>query len=107
MVTARNVAVLIVAGMLGAGSTQGQADKPSTVAPTGEQQRSGESVAVLFEKAVQAERTEGNLDAAAKLYEQVVSQAASDRKLAAEATLRLGKVQVKRKQPEAAVKAFQ
>lgn len=64
------------------------------------------SVAVLFEKAVQAEKTEGNLDEAAKLYGQVAEQAASDKKIAAEATLRLGKIQLKKGQKEEALKTF-
>jgi hypothetical protein len=106
------VAVVVVAGLLAAGPARGrQADKPARAGegapPAADARQPGESVAVLFEKAVQAERTEGNLDAAAKLYEQVASQAASDRKLAADATLRLAKVEIKRKQPAAALKAFQ
>jgi Tol biopolymer transport system component len=45
----------------------------------------------LFQKALILERTEGNLQEAIKLYEQIVQNFASDRKLAAQALLQMGR----------------
>jgi Tol biopolymer transport system component len=44
----------------------------------------------LFQKALLMERTEGNLQEAIKLYQQIVEKFAADRKLAAQALLRMG-----------------
>jgi Tol biopolymer transport system component len=45
----------------------------------------------LFQKALLMERTEGNLQEAIKLYQQIVEKFAADRKLAAQALLQMGR----------------
>ena len=48
-----------------------------------------ESVSVLLQKAIYAEETEGNLESAIKLYEQIASDAATNRPMVAQAQYRL------------------
>jgi Tol biopolymer transport system component len=49
-----------------------------------------ESISVLLQKAIFAEETEGNLDAAIKIYEGIVKEGESNRPLVAQAQYRLG-----------------
>lgn len=51
--------------------------------------RSAESASVLLQKGIFAEETEGNLDAAIKIYEQIAAEAAANRAVAAQALYRL------------------
>jgi hypothetical protein len=49
-----------------------------------------ESLSVLLQKGIFAEETEGNLDAAIKIYQQITAEAATNRSVAAQAQYRLG-----------------
>ena len=49
-----------------------------------------ESFSVLLQKGIFAEETEGNLDAAIKIYQQIAAEAATNRSVAAQAQYRLG-----------------
>lgn len=51
--------------------------------------RAAESLSVLLQKAIYAEETEGNLDSAIKLYEQIKTEGVSNRSLIAQAVYRL------------------
>ncbi|MCK4626796.1 MAG: tetratricopeptide repeat protein, partial [Phycisphaerae bacterium] len=56
----------------------------------------GESVSVLLEKGVFKEETAGDLDAAIKIYKQIVEDAKANRKYVAEAHYRLGMCHLKK-----------
>jgi len=49
-----------------------------------------ESLSVLLQKGIFAEETEGNLDAAIKIYQQITAEAATNRSVVAQAQYRLG-----------------
>jgi len=57
-----------------------------------------ESPAMLLEKAVFAEETKGDIDAAIKIYRQIIDDAQANRKHAAQAHYRLGTCLLKKKQ---------
>ena len=63
----------------------------STVAAT-----AAESLSVLLQKGIFAEETEGNLDAAIKIYEGIVKDGEANRSVAAQAQYRLGVCLVKK-----------
>ena len=62
--------------------------------------------AVLLEKGIYLEETAGDLDAAVKVYQKVVEQAAAGRKYAAEAQYRLGSCYLKQKKIDLAVETL-
>src|SRR5215831_13529135 len=64
-------------------------------------------LAVLLEQGIYQEETAGNLEAAAKTYQQIVDQATFGRSLAAQALSRLAALQIKQKQLEAARKTIE
>ncbi len=68
---------------------------------------SAESPAQLLEKGIYQEETEGNLDAAIKIYRQIVTDAKETEVLAAEAQFRLGQCLLKQGKESEAVAAFQ
>lgn len=68
--------------------------------------KSNPAAAVLLQKARYAEETEGNLDKAIDLYEQVLSEAAEVERLAAQAAYQLGLCYVKKGENDLAVKYF-
>ncbi|MDA1278225.1 MAG: tetratricopeptide repeat protein [Verrucomicrobia bacterium] len=65
-----------------------------------------ESISVLLQKGIYAEETEGNLDAAIKIYEEIASESEANRALVAQAQYRLGRCQVKKGHGSAAAEAF-
>jgi hypothetical protein len=65
-----------------------------------------ESISVLLQKAIYAEETEGNLDAAIKIYESITKGADANRSLVAQALYRLGLCELKRGKREDAEAAF-
>jgi Tol biopolymer transport system component len=65
-----------------------------------------ESISVLLQKAIYAEETEGNLDAAIKIYEGIAKESDANRSLVAQALYRLGICQVKKGSKEDALTAF-
>ncbi|MBI4660063.1 MAG: tetratricopeptide repeat protein [Verrucomicrobia bacterium] len=65
-----------------------------------------ESLSVLLQKGIYAEETEGNLDAAIKIYEGIVKEGEANRSLVAQAQYRLGVCQMKRGKTEDAAVAF-
>ena len=65
-----------------------------------------ESLSVLLQKAIYAEETEGNLDSAIKLYEQIATEGAANRALIAQAQYRLAVCFQKQGKKELAVAAF-
>ncbi|MBI4657492.1 MAG: PD40 domain-containing protein [Verrucomicrobia bacterium] len=65
-----------------------------------------ESLSVLLQKGIYAEETEGNLDAAIKIYEGIVREADANRSLVAQAQYRLGVCQLKKGKKEDAEAAF-
>ncbi|MBI4657496.1 MAG: PD40 domain-containing protein [Verrucomicrobia bacterium] len=66
-----------------------------------------ESLSVLLQKGIYAEETEGNLDAAIKIYEGIIKEAEANRSLVAQAQYRLGMCYHKKGKKEDAVLAFQ
>ena len=52
--------------------------------------RAAESFSLLLQKGIFAEETEGNLDAAIKIYQQITAEAATNRSVVAQAQYRLG-----------------
>ena len=58
------------------------------------------SLGALLQSGVYQEETVGNLDAAAKIYQQLLDQAGTNRAYAAQAALRLGMIQLKQKQTD-------
>lgn len=65
-----------------------------------------ESLSVLLQKAIFAEETEGNLDAAIKIYEGITKESDANRSLVAQAQYRLGLCHVKQGKKSEAVAAF-
>ncbi len=65
-----------------------------------------ESPSVLLQKGIFAEETEGNLDAAIKIYEQITAEGAVSRSVVAQAQYRLGVCYQKKGQKEEATVAF-
>jgi len=65
-----------------------------------------ESLSALLQKAIFAEETEGNLDAAIKIYEGIVKEAEANRSLAAQAQYRLAVCYQKKGSKEQAVAAL-
>jgi hypothetical protein len=65
-----------------------------------------ESLSVLLQKAIFAEETEGNLDAAIKIYEGIAKDGEAKRSLVAQAQYRLGVCQFKKGQKSEAAAAF-
>lgn len=68
--------------------------------------KSNPAAAALLQKARHAEDTEGDLDKAIGLYEQVLVEAAEVERLAAQATYQLGMCHLKKGEPDAAVQYF-
>ena len=64
------------------------------------------SAAVMLEKGIYTEQTLGDLDAAVKIYRQIVDQAKTNRKYAAQAQYRLGMCYLKKKQSADAIREF-
>jgi Tol biopolymer transport system component len=62
-----------------------------------------ESFSVLLQKGIFAEETEGNLDAAIKIYEQITAEAAANRAVVAQAQYRLGVCYQKKGNKEQAI----
>jgi len=65
-----------------------------------------ESLSVLLQKGIFAEETEGNLDAAIGIYQQITTEAAANRSVAAQAQYRLGVCYQKKGNKEQAVSAL-
>ena len=65
-----------------------------------------QSVSELLEKGIFTEETVGDLDAAIKIYEQIVAEAAKNRSYAAQAQYRLGMCYLKKGKKDDAVAAF-
>ena len=65
-----------------------------------------QSVSELLEKGIYTEETVGDLDAAIKIYEKIVAEDQANRKLVAEAQLRLGQCLMKQGKKEEAEKAL-
>ncbi|MDA1277704.1 MAG: tetratricopeptide repeat protein [Verrucomicrobia bacterium] len=65
-----------------------------------------ESISVLLQKGIYAEETEGNLDAAIKIYEGIVAESEANRALVAQAQYRLGICQLKKGKKNEAEVAF-
>ncbi|MDA1277455.1 MAG: tetratricopeptide repeat protein [Verrucomicrobia bacterium] len=68
--------------------------------------QAAESLSVLLQKGIFAEETEGNLDAAIKIYEGIVKEGESNRALVAQAQYRLGVCRLKQGKAEEAAAAF-
>ena len=66
-----------------------------------------ESASVLLEKGIFAEQTRGDLDAAVKIYKQILADDEANRKHVARAQFRLGMCYRKQKRPAEAVAAFE
>lgn len=62
-----------------------------------------ESFSVLLQKGIFAEETEGNLDAAIKIYQQITAEAAANRSVVAQAQYRLGVCYQKKGNKEQAI----
>ena len=65
--------------------------------------RAAESASVLLQKGIFAEETEGNLDAAIKIYEQIATEAAANRAVVAQAQYRLAVCYQKKGSKEQAI----
>ena len=65
-----------------------------------------ESPALLLEKGVFAEETKGDIDAAIKIYKQIIDDTKANRKYAAQAMYRLGVCYTKQKKNDEAIVAF-
>lgn len=65
-----------------------------------------ESLSVLLQKGIFAEETEGNLDAAIKIYEEIVKEGEANRSLVAQAQYRLGVCLAKKGKMDQAEAAF-
>jgi Tol biopolymer transport system component len=65
--------------------------------------RAAESFSVLLQKGIFAEETEGNLDAAIKIYEQITAEAATNLSVVAQAQYRLGVCYQKKGNKEQAI----
>jgi tetratricopeptide (TPR) repeat protein len=66
--------------------------------------KAAESASVLLQKGIFAEETEGNLDAAIKVYEQIAAEAAASRTLVAQAQYRLAVCYQKNGKKDQAIK---
>ncbi len=66
-----------------------------------------ESVSVLLEKGIYTEDTVGDVDAAIKIYEQILTEARANRRYVAQAHLRLGMCYLKKKQDASAEAEFE
>ncbi len=66
-----------------------------------------QGVSVLLQKGIYTEETVGDLDAAIKIYQQIVAEAKANRAHVAQAHYRLGMCYVKKGQKQEAVAAFQ
>lgn len=66
----------------------------------------GEKASVLLEKGIYKEQTAGDIDAAIKIYRQIVKGAKANRKYVAEAQYRLGMCHLKKKDKTAAIAAL-
>ena len=67
----------------------------------------GASISELMEKAIYSEETKGDIDAALKLYQQVLTEAKSGQALAAQAQYRVGVCYYKKKDYAGATAAFE
>jgi hypothetical protein len=65
-----------------------------------------ESLSVLLQKAIYAEETEGNLDSAIRIYEQIAADGAANRSLIAQAQFRLAVCYQKQGDRQRAIAAF-
>jgi tetratricopeptide (TPR) repeat protein len=93
-------AMCAVVGVLGGmGMAQGPATAPAPATAT-------TSPAVMLEKGIYTEETIGDLDAAMKIYRQIVEDAKAARKYAAQAQYRLGMCYLKKRQSTEAVNCF-
>lgn len=68
--------------------------------------RAAESLSVLLQKGILAEETEGNLEAAIKIYEGIFKEGEANRSLVAQAQYRLGVFQLKKGKKDHAVSTF-
>lgn len=68
--------------------------------------QAAETLSVLLQKGIFAEETEGNLDAAIKIYEGIVKEGEANRSLVAQAQYRLGVCELKRGKKDEAEVAF-
>jgi tetratricopeptide (TPR) repeat protein len=69
--------------------------------------RAAESPSVLLQKGIYAEETEGNVDAAIKIYQQIASEAAATRAIIAQAQYRLAVCYQKKGDKEQAIKLLE
>ena len=83
------------------------AQQPSGAAPASVPVSAAPSSAVLLEKGIYTEETVGDLDAAIKLYQQIVNDAKANRQYGAQAQYRLAMCYLKKKQSAAALQALQ
>ena len=74
---------------------------------TGLAEPAGQSISALLEKGIYSEQSKGDLDAAMKLYEQILAEAKGNQALAAQAQYRLGVCYYKKKQYTQASAAFE
>jgi tetratricopeptide (TPR) repeat protein len=109
---AATVAIWAVIGLAGGiGLAQGPATpqpatpQPATV-PAPAPATATTSPAVMLEKGIYTEETVGDLDAAIKIYQQIVEDAKAARKYAAQAQYRLGMCYLKKRQSTKAVNCF-
>jgi len=109
---AATVAMWAVIGLAGG---IGLAQEPATPQPAGTQPATAPapapatattSPAVMLEKGIYTEETVGDLDAAIKIYQQIVEDAKAARKCAAQAQYRLGMCYLKKRQSAKAVNCF-
>jgi len=68
--------------------------------------QAAETLSVLLQKGIFAEETEGNLDAAIRIYEGIVKEGEANRSLVAQAQYRLGVCRLKQGKGEEAAAAF-
>lgn len=68
--------------------------------------RAAESASVLLQQGIFAEETEGNLDAAIKIYEQIGAELAANRPVVAQAQYRLGVCYQKKGNKDQAIKVL-
>ena len=93
-------------------NTQGQSAvihpiKFKTAASGSKSTKSSKSPRLLLQEAISAEETEGDLDKAIELYEQVVEEASGIQRLAAKATYQLGMCYLKKGDKTKAAEYFQ
>ncbi len=78
----------------------------STAAPAASTSKPSEPLAVLLEKGIYQEETAGNLDAAMKIYSQIIEQSAANRQAVAQAHYRLGMCLLKKGDKTQAAQQF-